>query len=191
MESDTGISFCLQMALSRLMAAVAVQEHRADTLQSQLLTRVVLYMSMVYNAPANPQPSARAELSELMRRMGETMRRRFHQVVSEHGLTPPMYAMIRELKEPIPMSFAAERLCFDASYITGLADRLEALGLVERRPDPGDRRVKQLALTDRGIEVTRRIDEEMALGPGLFPELVDEDVSDLVRIYRKLLPEPG
>lgn len=177
----------------------AEEEHRADALQCQLLTRMVLCVSMVYNSPVDSPlnspldspPSERAELSELMRRMGEMMRRRFHQVVSEHGLTPPMYAMIREIKEPMPMSAAAERLCFDASYITGLADRLEALGLVERRPDPGDRRVKQLALTERGVEVTRRIDEEMALGPGLFPELVDDDVADLVRIYRKLLPEPG
>jgi DNA-binding MarR family transcriptional regulator len=131
----------------------------------------------------------RAELAELMRRIGEQMRRRFHEVVSEHGLTPPLYATLRELDEPLPMRTAAERLCFDASYITGLADRLEALGFVERRSDPSDRRVKQLAVTDQGDEVKRRIDDAMALGPGLFPELEDQDVADLVRIYRKLLGE--
>jgi DNA-binding MarR family transcriptional regulator len=136
------------------------------------------------------QTTQRAELAELMRRMGEQMRRRFHEVVSGHGLTPPLYATLRELDEPLPMRSAAERLCFDASYVTGIADRLEALGFVERRPDPTDRRVKQLALTELGVEVTRRIDEEMALGPGLFPELDDEDVADLVRVFRKMLAEP-
>lgn len=132
---------------------------------------------------------ARAELTELMHRMGERMRRRFHEVVSEHGLTPPLYATLRELSEPIPMRLAAQRLACDASYITGLADRLEALGFVERRNDPDDRRVKQLAITGQGAEVRRQIDEAMAVGPGLFPELDDDDVLDLVRIYQKLLGE--
>lgn len=136
-----------------------------------------------------PQSNQRAELAELMRRMGEHMRRRFHEVVSGHGLTPPLYATLRELDEPLPMRTAAERLCFDASYVTGLADRLEALGFVERRADPADRRVKQLSLTETGVEVKRRIDDAMALGPGLFPELDDEDVADLVRVYRKMLAE--
>jgi DNA-binding MarR family transcriptional regulator len=131
----------------------------------------------------------RAELTELMHRMGERMRRRFHEVVTEHGLTPPLYATLRELSEPIPMRLAAERLACDASYITGLADRLEALGLVERRNDPDDRRVKQLAITGQGAAIKQQIDRAMAVGPGLFPELDDDDVVDLVRIYRKLLAD--
>jgi len=37
--------------------------------------------------------------------------------------------------------------------VTGLADRLEERGLVERLPDPSDRRVKGLALTPEGARV--------------------------------------
>ena len=44
----------------------------------------------------------------------------------------------------------AERLCCDASNVTGIVDRLEARGLVERRTAPDDRRVKHLVLTDDG-----------------------------------------
>jgi DNA-binding MarR family transcriptional regulator len=46
-------------------------------------------------------------------------------------------------------ALAAERAC-DPSNITGLVDRLERLGLVERRPNPADRRSRLLALTSAG-----------------------------------------
>lgn len=46
-----------------------------------------------------------------------------------------------------------------ASYITVLADRLEARGLVIRSPDPEDRRVKRLVLTDAGRELRGRLVE--------------------------------
>ena len=49
--------------------------------------------------------------------------------------------------EPIAMSALAERLFCDASNVTGLVDRLEARGLVERGSAANDRRVKALTLT--------------------------------------------
>jgi DNA-binding MarR family transcriptional regulator len=130
---------------------------------------------------------ARVELVGLMRRLGEDMRRRIQRIVVEHDLTPLLYAALRELVEPMPMSSAADRLCLDASYLTGLADRLEAMGLVERRPQPTDRRVKQLVVTERGAEVRRAVEDSISRGPGLFPELDEDDVIELIRIVRKIL----
>lgn len=62
--------------------------------------------------------------------------------------------------EPMPMSALAERLICDASNVTGIVDRLEARGLVERRSTEGDRRVKALTLTPAGVELR---DEVMAI----------------------------
>ena len=42
----------------------------------------------------------------------------------------------------------------EASNLTGLVDKLERRGLVERRTDPADRRVRVLALTEEGEEVS-------------------------------------
>ena len=53
------------------------------------------------------------------------------------------------------MSGLAELLFCDASNVTGIADRLEARGLIERRSAGGDRRVKVLALTSAGEVVPR------------------------------------
>ncbi|HEY7017501.1 MAG TPA: MarR family transcriptional regulator, partial [Gaiellaceae bacterium] len=52
---------------------------------------------------------------------------------------------------PMPMSALAERLFCDASNVTGIVDRLESRGLVERRSAEGDRRVKALTITQAGI----------------------------------------
>ena len=51
------------------------------------------------------------------------------------------------------MSSLAGMLFCDASNVTGIVDRLEARGLIERRPAAQDRRVKLLALTPAGEQV--------------------------------------
>ncbi len=55
------------------------------------------------------------------------------------------------------MRALAGLLACDASNITGLVDRLEAQGLVSRHLDPGDRRVKNVVATEKGVEVVRLI----------------------------------
>ena len=44
----------------------------------------------------------------------------------------------------------ADALGVGATTITGIVDRLERRGLTERRPDPADRRVRRIVLTDEG-----------------------------------------
>lgn len=50
------------------------------------------------------------------------------------------------------MTDLAEAVVMSKSGLTALVDRMEKEGLVERRPDPDDRRVTRIALTDRGEE---------------------------------------
>src|SRR5205823_3780422 len=74
----------------------------------------------------------------------------FIESVGELGLSPMQAHTLRFLEHPVPMNELAETLWCDASNVTGIVDRLEARGLVERRPSPDDRRVKLLCLTDEG-----------------------------------------
>jgi DNA-binding MarR family transcriptional regulator len=53
-------------------------------------------------------------------------------------------------REPTPMRVLANQLHCEPSNVTGIVDRLESRGLVERRPDPADRRIKLAAATDDG-----------------------------------------
>jgi len=112
--------------------------------------------------------------------MGGLLRHRrsqMAQVTAETGLSLPQSFALRQLNpdgRPESMRALAQCLQVDPSAITGLVDRLEAKGLVERQPDPGDRRVKALVLTPRGKRVrahlTRIIDEPPASLRRMSPE---------------------
>ncbi|MBJ7348525.1 MAG: MarR family transcriptional regulator [Thermoleophilaceae bacterium] len=76
----------------------------------------------------------------------------FPRVAAEFDLTPPQLHLLRLLGEgqSMPMRVVAEMLFCDASNVTSLVDRLEERKLIKRRPDPSDRRVKQIVLTKSG-----------------------------------------
>jgi MarR family transcriptional regulator, organic hydroperoxide resistance regulator len=85
-------------------------------------------------------------------------RPRFPWVAHELGLSPPQLHVLHRLSPGVqlPMGALAETMFCDASNLTGIVDRLEERGLIERRPDPSDRRVKRLAITDDGAELRER-----------------------------------
>jgi MarR family transcriptional regulator, organic hydroperoxide resistance regulator len=58
------------------------------------------------------------------------------------------------------VSLARTLHCHD-SNVTGLVDRLEQRGLIERRSDPKDRRVKLIALTKEGESLRCRLLERL------------------------------
>lgn len=53
----------------------------------------------------------------------------------------------------------ARRLRVTPAVITGLLDRLERRGYARRVDAPDDRRRLQVALTERGLEISRRVDQ--------------------------------
>ena len=57
-------------------------------------------------------------------------------VAARHDLTPQQIGLLRLLDEPMSMREFAEDLSCDPSNVTGLVDRAERLGLVQREPDP-------------------------------------------------------
>jgi MarR family transcriptional regulator, organic hydroperoxide resistance regulator len=98
------------------------------------------------------------EAQRLFFQIGMKQRIRVSQELAELGLTFPQAHALR-LLEPdaaLPMRSLAELLVCDASNVTGIADRLEARGLVERRSDEHDRRIKVLALTPEGAGMRER-----------------------------------
>src|SRR5206468_8554548 len=78
-------------------------------------------------------------------------------------------------EEPWPMSALAERLCCDASNVTGIADRLEARGLVRRQSSEGDRRVKALTITPAGTKLRKQVMELMSQPPDAIAALSEAD----------------
>jgi DNA-binding MarR family transcriptional regulator len=107
------------------------------------------------------------------------------------GLSP-IQCHVLHLIEPgqdMPMGRLAETLSCDASNVTGLVDRLEARGLLRRRPAAGDRRVKVLDLTPAGARLRARMLARMTAHPLPLSRLSPADQRTLVRILEVLLDE--
>src|ERR1700677_163317 len=69
---------------------------------------------------------------------------RFARLFREYGLTPSQYNVLRILRgegKPLPILEIADRMVAAVPGITGLIDRLEALGFVARERSTEDRRV--------------------------------------------------
>jgi DNA-binding MarR family transcriptional regulator len=108
---------------------------------------------------------------------------------AECDLSPAQYHVLHlmEPDRPIPMRKLAEMLGCDASNVTGLIDRLEARGLVQRRPSPEDRRVKALALTATGAQLRAELLKGMTRRELPLSRLSAEDQRTLVRILQMLV----
>src|SRR4029077_882031 len=84
----------------------------------------------------------------------------------ELHLTLPQAMLLRQLGDALPMNEAAGKLHCDPSNVTGIVDRLEARGLIERQHLATDRRVKHLALTPAGRRLRRKVETILSAAPG-------------------------
>jgi DNA-binding MarR family transcriptional regulator len=130
-----------------------------------------------------------SEAWALMHELFHASRRRFLAVASEFELSPPQVRALGVLDpgRPVPMSELAEALHCDNSNVTGIVDRLEDRGLVERRSATHDRRVKMLVVTDRGAAVREQLAERLDEAPPPLAALPLEDQRTLRDIMRRAL----
>ncbi|MGE5423229.1 MAG: MarR family winged helix-turn-helix transcriptional regulator [Ignavibacteriales bacterium] len=72
--------------------------------------------------------------------------------LAPYGVTPGQYAVLKCLWDENGQTAKqiAERLCLDGSTVTGILDRTEQKGLIEKKVDAKDRRALQILLTDAG-----------------------------------------
>ena len=109
--------------------------------------------------------------------------------LSERGLTPndsrALFSL--EVDEGRSMRSLADAWQCDPSNATWIVDRLEKLGLAERRGVPHDRRVKLVALTAKGKRTRAALLKEFHRPPEQLAALDLEDLRTLDRILSKLV----
>lgn len=115
--------------------------------------------------PVAPALSAPALLTRssafLLARIGAVTRERFGALLEPMGLNPRLFGVINVVSaEPgIIQQRLGHALRIDPSTMVALLDELEALGLVERRAHPDDRRARAVHLTAKGRATLRRARE--------------------------------
>ena len=116
-------------------------------------------------------------------------------VLRPFGLTFARYEVLMILhfsrRGALPMTRMGARLQVHPTSVTNAVDRLEAVGMVARRPHPTDRRTTLVELTEPGRSVA--LDATKALNVEVFarPGLADGDVTDLVRVLTELRRNAG
>src|SRR4051794_1531780 len=116
-------------------------------------------------------------------------RPRWFGVSAELELSPPQAMALLRLdpESGMPMRRLAGALHCDTSNVTGIVDRLEDRGLVERRTDPQDRRVKRLVLTEEGAALRDLLLVRLSEPPEPLRALSPEDQRTLRDLMRRAL----
>ncbi len=117
-----------------------------------------------------------------------TANARMTQARSVTGISPGMMKTLLHLRpgEGVPMRELADHWNVDASYVTCLTDSLEERGLVERRPHANDRRVKMVALTDKGVSARSEAAALFYRPPVGFRALTSAEQRQLRDLLRKV-----
>jgi DNA-binding MarR family transcriptional regulator len=115
------------------------------------------------------------------------------ETLDRFGLTPNDARALHTLEATggKPMRALAEAWGTDASNATWVVDRLERLGLVERRADAADRRVKLVTLTSRGLSSRDEIMRAFHQPPPELLALDRQELAALDAILAKLAPVDG
>jgi DNA-binding MarR family transcriptional regulator len=121
----------------------------------------------------------------LLKNTWQKLSRYYNQRLAEYDLTVPKALLLLEIapdsgKNPKAL---VKELVVENSSMSGLLDRLEKQGLVERRPDPHDRRGVLIFLTPQGAvarETIKTLVEEL---DHKIDELVaNDDIKTLRRV---------
>jgi len=129
------------------------------------------------------------EVAGLWFEMQSRLQAHFAAVAAEHSLSAMQAKVLVQLDPAgaVTMRALAGRLQYDPSNLTAVVDRLEALGAVERRPDPRDRRVRGLVLTDRGMQLRERFWQRLVGEAGPLGHLGAAELGQLRAILRLAL----
>ena len=130
----------------------------------------------------------------LMARLGESSRRRFAEALEADGLHPRDFGVLTMVAAQPGMTQQQlyEKTGIDPSSMVAVIDELEAVGLAERRPHPGDRRARSIHLTEQGRETLSRVRRVASdLQRELFAPLTGEEARTLHLLLRKLAGSDG
>ncbi|WP_328989143.1 MarR family transcriptional regulator [Kribbella sp. NBC_01245] len=128
-------------------------------------------------------------LAEAFWAVARQLRQMSRESLAPWDVSPSQSRAVRVLAHhgPVRLRDLAERLHIAPRSATEVVDDLEQRDLVERQPDPDDRRAILVRLTPKGTEVVEAMRAaKVADADAYFSGLDDADRADLVRILRTL-----
>ncbi len=133
--------------------------------------------------PAGTTSAAESLLFDLVDRYD----RAYEQAADAVSLTAAQACVLGRLDDERGMGEMAEELGCDASNITQIVVRLEALGLVARHRDPSDRRARRVVRTADGDATNARFEEVFGFAREAVGRLSREERDQLSALLGKAL----
>jgi len=140
---------------------------------------------------SHPPPTYKhqAPLGYLIHEVARLMKRRFEAEARAHDITLPQWRALAQIaaNECITQRAIADRIDTDPMTISGILDRLEKRGLIERAPDPTDSRAKVATLTPAGRHL---FDSARAVGFAMYEQALEgvspEQRSQVITVLEKM-----
>jgi DNA-binding MarR family transcriptional regulator len=136
-----------------------------------------------------PFDSLEQEATLNILRTNDQLQNRLGRFFREYGLTSSQYNVLRILRgagKPLPSQEIANRTIQVVPAMTGLIDRLQKQGLVQRKRCQDDRRVVFIELTDKARKLLHRMDEPLAaVHKQLMGRLAPAELRELSRLLEK------
>jgi len=108
------------------------------------------------------------------------------QALADTNLTAVQAMVLNFLnrRDPVTAKELSERTGLDTATLTGVLDRLETSGWIERRRHPSDRRAIHILLTDQGRKIVPLLQKKMEKANRDFLAALDEGEQ---KEFRRLL----
>ena len=134
----------------------------------------------------------RSEGGFLLSKAHQLMGRVFNRLLREHGIefnsAQGRILFVLWERDGIPITELAQATMLSKSTLTSMLDRLEEAGHLRREPNPEDRRVALIALTERNRLLRDRYDQVSGEMTELFYEgFSPDEVATFERGLRRIL----
>ena len=112
------------------------------------------------------------------------------EVLKPYGLTTPQYNILRILRgqypQPATINLLIDRMLDKSSNASRIVDKLESKGLVKRTQCPEDRRAVDVKISEAGLEVLKKLDDELMVREKGMVNLTEAESAMLSDLLDKL-----
>jgi DNA-binding MarR family transcriptional regulator len=120
---------------------------------------------------------------------------RIREILSRYGVTLQQFNVLRILRGQHPGSISTsvirDRMLDRNSDASRIVDRLHRQELVDKQPCPSDRRLVDVRISDKGLQLLETIDKNQAEIDNLIGNLDENEVSTFNDLLDKIRRLPG